>query len=723
LGTTTTVRRTMMAAMDLRAAREHGCSAPWHGARGVACALLTLFAAFSISVAPAGADSGTFTPGASRPASAESGASEAPTPLSALGSWREWLSSDWPETVAEEQAPPISPTPPTEESAPTPGGSESTSPVATQTAAPSLSVSGQTVRWSPVGSETSYEVAVSSAPRGAASRTTTYSNQARLPGTAQSYTPSLSPGEKVYVGVSADGGVTWSESEVSVSLPSAPTPSVAGKTVRWKPIGEEASYEVAISTDARGSSDRTTEYTVVTRVAGELQSYTPTLTPGQTVFIGVSADGGLKWSAQEVSISAPPPVASGPAAPVLRVSGDTLSWTALAGVTSYRLATILNPTGARETTYTTVTGTSYTPPVQSGQTVAYGLAAAEPEMGPWAKEVTIVYPPSKTGGGTSGSGTSGSGATGEEAPGSTSETPASPPAFPDKIIGANDAGVWGTAAAQTVMGGHITWDRLEVRAGSDAIPTSLAGGFHVLAIVGNVGNETPLAQIEPAHWAAEVVSQIREHPGISIAEAGNEMYWKGNLAEPVKYGRMYLAAVNAMHSAGIHIPLLFNTTGDYPHGTWSAPSSWSQDARSGGWLRDAVQGVPGLAAAILANGISSHPYGALGENQADSGGVNAVAAQEAVAHTVLGTTPSFYITEFGYDLSRCGSTYGACSLQEQASKMKAAYQVFLADPHVAGIWWYETHDDGTGHFGFIENSGATRPAFGVLSSFALAEGQ
>jgi hypothetical protein len=186
---------------------------------------------------------------------------------------------------------------------------------------------------------------------------------------------------------------------------------------------------------------------------------------------------------------------------------------------------------------------------------------------------------------------------------------------------------------------------------------------------------------------------------------------------------MYLAAVVEMKAAGIHIPLLFNMWGDYPKGGNSSPSGWSQDANGGGWLRDAVNGVPGLAAAILANGLSSHPYGALGENSADEEGVQAVAAQESVAKTVLGTTPPLYITEFGYAMSRCGAPDGACSQLDQANKMHAAYEALLSDPHVAGIWWYESHDDSNGSFGFMNNDNTTRPSFSVLSSIAQQQGQ
>ena len=217
---------------------------------------------------------------------------------------------------------------------------------------------------------------------------------------------------------------------------------------------------------------------------------------------------------------------------------------------------------------------------------------------------------------------------------------------------------------------------------------------------------------------------MQSNPGISIAEAGNEMYLKGNVANPIQYGQMYLDAVNAMKAAGIHTPLLFNMVGDYPTtGTWSSSTGYSRDSQGGGWLQDAVASVPGLGTAILANGLSTHPYGALGENSDDTNGVNAVAAQEAVAQRVLGAVPPFYITEFGYSLSNCGESDGACSEPEQATKMRAAYRVLLADPHVEGIWWYQSHDDSSGRFGYMNSNNTTRSSFETLSSIAVEEGQ
>jgi hypothetical protein len=289
------------------------------------------------------------------------------------------------------------------------------------------------------------------------------------------------------------------------------------------------------------------------------------------------------------------------------------------------------------------------------------------------------------------------------------------------IIGTNDAAGWGPAPGRTIMRGHITWDRVDLGSSYNTLASALSGGFKVLAIAGNV--EVPLSDVDPSQWGVGVAYELKANNGISIAEAGNESYLKGGVANPVQYGHMYLDAIEDMKTAGVRTRLLFDMTGDIPLDTWADPGSWSEDAHGGGWLREAVTAVPGLAGAIRANGISVHPYGALGENRHDDWGIDSVAADEAVANTVLGSIPPFYVTEIGYTLNDCGATIGACSGSQQASKMRAAYEVFLADPHIAGIWWYQSHDDGTGEYGFMTTKNRLRPAFRVLSAVGLAVGQ
>jgi hypothetical protein len=113
----------------------------------------------------------------------------------------------------------------------------------------------------------------------------------------------------------------------------------------------------------------------------------------------------------------------------------------------------------------------------------------------------------------------------------------------------------------------------------------------------------------------------------------------------------------------------------------------------------------------------------VGENVHDDHGIASAAADEVLAAKVLGAVPPLYITEFGYDLRRCGHDDGACSQSEQASKLRAAYQAFSADHHIAGIWWYESHDDSTGQWGYMNADNSERPAFNALSRIAVANGQ
>ncbi|HEY4428185.1 MAG TPA: hypothetical protein VGN08_08295 [Solirubrobacteraceae bacterium] len=413
----------------------------------------------------------------------------------------------------------------------------------------------------------------------------------------------------------------------------APTPRWSGGRVQWAPVGVESYYKLAISEAPRGTPGRPTVYVTVPRTQEEDQFYTPRVPAGKVIYVGVSADGGLTWSTGEATVNS-------------RLSG-----------------------------------------------VEEGLEAEQAEA--TGQSATLAAP-----------------------------RPAAAPSTHTAIIGTNDGVGWGTQAAQTMIAAHITWNRVDLASESNTLTTSLRDGFKVLAIVGNTDDSAPLSRVDPKRWGAEVVAQLKGAYGISIAEAANEAYRKGDVADPVRYGRMYLSAVEGMAAAGIRTRLLFNMTGDYPHGSWSSPEGWSEDSRGGGWLRTAVAGVPGLAAAIRANGISTHPYGAVGQDDHDVWGVGSVAADEAVARSVLGSVPPIYVTEFGYDLNRCGDDLGACSNADQAAKLKAAYRVLLADPAVAGIWWYQSHDDGSiDSYGFMNDDNSPRPSFWALSGFAVAAGQ
>jgi len=408
-----------------------------------------------------------------------------------------------------------------------------------------------------------------------------------------------------------------------------PEPGFRDGAVRWTAVAGERSYRLALSSAPRGAPGRSTRYVTVPRAAGALQSYRPPLAPGERSWIGISADGGGTWSARELQVRA-------------------------------RRRSLQGTTAAVELEQA------------AGPEPAQALAAPVPGRA---------------------------------------------------IIGTDDATGWGSAAAATIRAAHIDWDRVEIGDAGSPLQASLGYGFKVLAIVGNVADSMPLSAVEPGPWSSQLVAQLRANPGMALAEAGNEMYFKGGVANPARYGRMYLAAVRAEHAAGLHVPLLFSTTGDYPHGTWAHPHGWSEDAAGGGWLREAVLANAGLAAAILANGLAVHPYGAPGESAHDDYGAGVPAALEGVARETLGAVPPLYVTEIGYSLSACGSGLGACSPADQAARLRAAYAAFLHDPHVAGIWWYQSHDDNTGRWGFMDAHNVARPALTALSEIAVSQGQ
>jgi polysaccharide biosynthesis protein PslG len=392
--------------------------------------------------------------------------------------------------------------------------------------------------------------------------------------------------------------------------------TVSGGTVYWSPIGPESAYEVAISNDVRGAGDRVTHYLATPRTPGEIQFYTPTLSPGETVYIGVTTAGGTIWSEQEATVTAPeaepPPT---PTAPVLSVSGNTIHWTALPGVSSYTLATVRNPASTRDTTYSTVTGTSFTPPAVPGQTVNYGLAAHTPAAGPWALEVSIAYPQS------------------EPPP---SEEPEPPPSESGGALGelkgpfvkgitANFAGEGPNNVPEEVsemrsIGVNWTrealdWSETEPQRGVFAwssfdrvVAEAKANGISILPIVGYAPYWTsPRDSAAYAEFVAAAVA--RYGPGTSANlkwwELWNEPYfayaWSGQTPEPEAYARDALAAAQAARHISPTVKLLISA--DYQEAGQTGGSSTEEKT----WINDMFTAAPTLGKWI--DGVSVHPYG------------------------------------------------------------------------------------------------------------------
>jgi hypothetical protein len=208
-------------------------------------------------------------------------------------------------------------------------------------AAPTMSVSGTTVSWTPTSGVSSY-VFVRKVP----GQTAQYSI---VNGT--SITPPVVPGTTVTYGVRTNvTGSAWAQ-EVSITYPAttstdnlaAPTMSVSGTTVSWTPVGTATSYVFV-----RKVPGQTAQYSIVNGT-----SITPTAVPGTTVTYGVRTNvTGSAW-AQEVSITYPSTTTTSPTP----ISGTFKMGVAAGSALSYELS-FLKLLGAHTARLTYGIGTS-----------------------------------------------------------------------------------------------------------------------------------------------------------------------------------------------------------------------------------------------------------------------------------------------------------------------------------------------------------------------------
>ena len=217
--------------------------------------------------------------------------------------------------------------------------------------APVLHVNGGVISWSADKGATTFHGAISTAPKNAAGRKTTYT----VLGIVTSWKPAAPAcGTTLYYGVASEGNAAeqWTASEVSITGPKcvvqnvAPVLHVNGGVISWSADKGADTFRGAISTAPRNATGRTTTYTNL----GIVTSWKPA-TPacGTTLYYGVASEGsaGERWTANEVAIAgpkcAPPPIEN--VAPTLTYkiapAGDheqALVWPQDPGATSYKLA-------------------------------------------------------------------------------------------------------------------------------------------------------------------------------------------------------------------------------------------------------------------------------------------------------------------------------------------------------------------------------------------------
>jgi hypothetical protein len=375
---------------------------------------------------------------------------------------------------------------------------------------------------------------------------------------------------------------------------SAPTLSVAGSTLRWTRVANFDTY--VLLSQVPGQPD---QYTVV---SGE--SVTPPPVPGVTVRYSVRTTAVASAWANPVSISYPAqaPPSDPQAAPALTVSGQTLTWQPVAGVTTY---VVMRRVPGHAAEYFAVSGNSDAPAPAAGATVHYSVRTAV-EGSEWAPEVTISYPPESSGG---------------------PPPPAEPPAGGEgfvKGINTNLQG-WGVgsipeiASEMSNLGVNwaredLPWSEVEPQPGvynwssfDQMVAAARANGVTVLPIVGYAPSWTgPTNAAAYGEFMAKAVE--RYGPGTAanlhwweLWNEPNEPYaWSHQTPSAEAYARDVLAAAESAKRVSSAVKVL--AAAEYN----DAPQTGGSTPWETSWVDDMFAAVPNLAKWI--DGVSVHPY-------------------------------------------------------------------------------------------------------------------
>jgi hypothetical protein len=465
--------------------------------------------------------------------------------------------------------------------------------------------------------------------------------------------------------------------------------SVAGTTVSWTPTSGVSSYVFA-----RKIPGQATQYSTVNGT-----SVTPAAVAGTTVSYGVRTNvTGSAW-ADEVSITYPAATIDPKTAPKMSVSGNTVSWTAIPGVSSYVFVRKVPGEAAR---YSTINGTSVTPPVVAGTTVDYGVRTNVTGSN-WASEVSITYPDSPT---------------------------SSPSPTPQPIDGTFQMGVVGGSALSyelsflKSLGAHTA--RIEFGIGTSAsnmasvIDAYARAGIRPLLMASfrgrlpSIGEAQNLGSWAAAYGPGGTFWAGKSYPAntaVTHIELGNEtsysyQFLDNSLSTYAIRAQTYALrardAANAIRAANPRVGLVVQ--GDNAvNGT--------------AWVSNVMKAVPTLDDLIA--GWTIHPYGPNWATRIDST-INS-------ARTAGARDLPIWVTEWGlssdngrclsdnYGWNKCMTYSGAAStLHNALSGMQARYTSRLG-----AFFLYQAHDQyATGtqtgreaYFGALQSTGSAKGAY------------
>jgi len=442
---------------------------------------------------------------------------------------------------------------------------------------------------------------------------------------------------------------------LAASSSRAPRLKVNGERLKWTRVGHVKSY--VLMRDVAGQES---QYSLVNGT-----STTPPPVPGATVTYAVrTAVNWSSWSSHKTiaypsaPVTTPSPPGSPPetvdtqSAPTISVSGRTLTWTAIAGVSTYVL---VSRVAGQAEKFTSVSGTSVTPQAVPGATVHFSVRTAV-DGSAWSSEVAISYPapaPAPT-------------------PPPTEPTPPKESPAPGAggfQFGIN-AGMEPTdVAGVSKLGAKVV--RIDFGITTTAaqmepvIAAYAAKGIRVAPLAGFYGGMPTPAEAQGlagwaraygpggSFWAAHGNGQL----AIQAIEFGNETsggYQYGdNAGEPSfqtrakNYAVRFKEAAEAIGASGMKVGLL------------AVSEDWT-----GNWMNGMFSAVPNFASYVA--GWVSHPYGPGWRTKIED------IISQAAAHGAPSTIP-IDITEWGLssDNTSCVNNnfdYSTCMTYAQAAE-------------------------------------------------------
>jgi hypothetical protein len=385
------------------------------------------------------------------------------------------------------------------------------------------------------------------------------------------------------------------------------------------------------------------------------------------------------------------------AAPTMSVSGNTVSWTPISGVSSY---VFVRKVPNQTPQYSIVNGTSVTPPTVAGTTVNYGVRT-NVSGSTWAREVSITYSGSPT-----------------------------PSPTPQPIDGTFQMGVVAGSAHRYELSFlkalGVRTARLEFGVGTPAsylasdIDAYARAGIRPLLLAGFRGRLPTVAEAQNlGSWAAMygpggTFWQGKTYPAntaVTQIEFGNETSYSYQFSDnslstyatrAQTYALRARDAANAIRAANPRVGLI--AQGDNAvNGT--------------AWVTNVMRAVPTLDDLIA--GWTIHPYGPSWATRMDST-INSAAAAGARALPL-------WVTEWGLssDNGRCLSdNYGWNKCMTYSSAASTLHSV-LSGMHtryggrLGAFYLYQAHDQhATGtqtgreaYFGALQSNGTAKGAY------------